>query len=54
MSGSELKDPQIWKLDQIHQAMSGGRDWHVFFQALETMQGQAGAPTPSFGAMALC
>ena len=24
------------------QAMSGGRDWHVFFQALETMEGQAG------------
>lgn len=24
----------------LYQAMSGGRDWHVFFQALETMEGQ--------------
>jgi len=24
----------------LYQAMSGGRDWHVFLQALETMEGQ--------------
>lgn len=29
----------------LYQAMSGGRDWHVFFQALETMEGQAASPT---------
>ena len=27
----------------LREAMSGGRDWHVFLEALELMEGQAGA-----------
>lgn len=35
---NEISEQQSW----IVQAMSGGRDWHVFFEALETMEGQVG------------
>lgn len=40
----KVSDGLFWKgsVDEIlRQAMSGGRDWHVFLQALETMEGQA-------------
>ena len=41
---AKVSDGLFWKgsVDEIlRQAMSGGRDWHVFLQALETMEGQA-------------
>lgn len=36
----------------IVQAMSGGRDWHVFFEALETMEGQVGGLSVKKGHLA--